>query len=109
MENCNCPDFNRRHREEEGFYCKHLFAAMLYSIKHPEVEVIERPRRESRELSRCAGCGIPSGKPSEGGSTLSGKGPGKPLYCMDCNPSFMGNRQDVAATLDRMAATMEVA
>lgn len=47
-----------------------------------------------REHSRCAGCGEPSGKPSEGGKALKGlrnvrvgKGP---MYCMDCHPEMMG-------------------
>ena len=49
-----------------------------------------RPRR------RCAGCGVPAGRPSRGGKVLSaGRGAKSweelrslPLYCMDCNPRF---------------------
>jgi hypothetical protein len=42
----------------------------------------------------CAGCGEPSGKPSEGGKALqglrNGRGKVQPMYCMDCHPELMG-------------------
>jgi hypothetical protein len=49
-----------------------------------------RPRRH------CAGCGVPAGRPSQGGRALSTERGAKsweelrslPLYCMDCNPRF---------------------
>ena len=49
-----------------------------------------------RERKRCAGCGVPAGRPSQGGKALSPKRDAKrweelrslPLYCMDCNPRF---------------------
>ena len=118
-ETCNCPDFTNRHEEAEeageAFWCKHMFAAMLYSIKHPEA-VAEADAKANttaadqpeREPSRCAGCGVPSGKPSEGGSILSGKGPGQPLYCMDCNPEFMPRAQ-AGAAIEKMAEKAGVA
>ena len=51
-----------------------------------------RPRR------RCAGCGVPAGRPSQGGKALSPERGAKtwkelrslPLYCMNCNPRFSG-------------------
>ena len=51
-----------------------------------------------RERKRCAGCGVPAGRPSRGGKALSPERGAKswkklrslPLYCMDCNPRFFG-------------------
>ena len=51
-----------------------------------------RPRR------RCAGCGVPAGRPSQGGKALSPERGARtwkelrslPLYCMNCNPRFTG-------------------
>ncbi|WP_047866609.1 hypothetical protein [Rubrobacter aplysinae] len=47
-----------------------------------------------RNRSRCAGCGEPSGKPSEGGKALGGlrnrRGKDQPMYCMECHPELMG-------------------
>lgn len=123
-ESCNCPDFTNRHEEiseetGEAFWCKHMFAAMVFTIKNPEAADKADAQAEARaeagaeekphnEPSRCAGCGVPSGKPSEGGSILSGKGPGQPLYCMDCNPDFMP-KEKAAAALQRMAEKAGVA
>lgn len=118
-ETCNCPDFTNRHQEAEeageAFYCKHMFAAMLYSIKHPEAVAAADARanttaadQSERQPSRCAGCGVPSGKPSEGGSILSGKGPGQSLYCMDCNPAFMPRAQ-ASVAIEAMAQKAGVA
>ena len=124
-ESCNCPDYTNRHEEiseetGENFWCKHMFAAMVFTIKNPEAADKAEARAQAgadekpatgaslREPSRCAGCGVPSGKPSEGGSILSGKGPGQPLYCMDCNPEFMPRAQ-AAAALEKMAQTAGVA
>jgi len=50
-----------------------------------------------RERKRCAGCGVPAGRPSQGGKALSHDRDAKsrkelrslPLYCMDCNPRFL--------------------
>lgn len=43
-----------------------------------------------RERRRCEGCGVPSGRPSEGGEALIGlrnrRGAGQPLYCGECHP-----------------------
>jgi hypothetical protein len=49
-----------------------------------------------RERKHCAGCGVPAGRPSQGGKALSPERGAKswkelrslPLYCMDCNPRF---------------------
>src|SRR4051794_16522970 len=51
-----------------------------------------RPRRH------CAGCGVPAGRPSQGGKALQPERGAKswkhlrslPLYCMVCNPRFSG-------------------
>jgi hypothetical protein len=50
-----------------------------------------------RERKHCAGCGVPAGRPSQGGKALSPERGAKsseelrslPLYCMDCNPRFL--------------------
>ena len=49
-----------------------------------------------RPRTRCASCGVPAGRPSQGGKALSPERGAKswkefrslPLYCMDCNPCF---------------------
>ncbi len=45
-----------------------------------------RPRRY------CAGCGEPSGRPSQGGKALMGlrnrRGRDQPFYCLDCHPEL---------------------
>jgi|SRR5918995_1312841 hypothetical protein len=49
-----------------------------------------------RPCARCASCGVPAGRPSQGGKALSPERGAKswkelrslPLYCMDCNPRF---------------------
>ena len=47
-----------------------------------------RPRR------RCAGCGEPAGRPSQGGKTLIGlrnrRERNQPLYCLGCHPELGG-------------------
>jgi hypothetical protein len=47
-----------------------------------------------KSLRYCAGCGEPSGKPSEGGKALKGlrdrRGKGQPMYCMDCHQELIG-------------------
>ena len=53
-----------------------------------------------RERKRCAGCGVPAGRPSQGGKALSPERAvnsweelrSLPLYCMDCNPRFLRTR-----------------
>ena len=123
-ESCNCPDYTNRHEEiedetGESFWCKHMFAAMVFTIKNPEAAdkadaqaetTDEKPATGAslREPSRCAGCGVPSGKPSEGGAVLSGKGPNQPLYCMHCNPGSL-SREQAGAAIEKMAETVGVA
>ena len=49
-----------------------------------------------RERKCCARCGVPAGRPSQGGKALSPEGGAKsweelrslPLYCILCNPRF---------------------
>ena len=51
-----------------------------------------------RERKRCAGCGVPAGRPSQGGKALQPERGAKSqkerrsllLYCKDCNPRFSG-------------------
>ena len=64
-------------------------------------ELVECFRHEGEECPRCdgsgyrprkycAGCGEPSGKPSEGGRALIGlknaKGKDQPMWCLHCHP-----------------------
>lgn len=68
-----------------------------------------------RPRKRCAGCGEPSGKPSEGGQALQPSRIAKsweearslPLYCRECNPRF--SSLTALAVLGRMAADMPAA
>jgi hypothetical protein len=56
-----------------------------------------------RGRKRCAGCGVPAGRPSQGGKVLSPERGAKsgeelrslPLYCIDCNPRFSGARLEL--------------
>jgi hypothetical protein len=51
-----------------------------------------------RLRAKCASCGVPAGRPSQGGKALQPKRGAKswkdlrslPLYCMACNPRFSG-------------------
>lgn len=47
-----------------------------------------------RPRKHCAGCGEPSGRPSQGGKALMGmpnvRGWDQPMWCMDCHPLFVG-------------------
>ena len=58
-----------------------------------------RPRRH------CAGCGEPSGRPSQGGKALVGlknrRGFDQPMYCLSCHPELGGAPEDLAM-LERM-------
>jgi hypothetical protein len=57
-----------------------------------------------RPRKRCAGCGEPSGRPSQGGKALLGlrnyRDRGGPFYCMDCHPELTGRGEavDLAAS-----------
>ena len=45
-----------------------------------------------RPRKRCAGCGTPSGRPSEGGKALisfrNSRGWEQPFYCLGCHPEL---------------------
>lgn len=75
-------------------------------IRNPELvrcfrhEGAECPRCNGsgfRPRKRCAGCGVPAGRPSRGAKALSPERGAKsweeleslPLYCMDCNARFL--------------------
>lgn len=77
--------------------------AQVHGPQNPER--IECFRHEGEDCRRCdgtgwkdrrycAGCGEPSGKPSEGGKALkglkNGRGKSQPMYCMDCHPELSG-------------------
>ena len=79
-----------------------------------EQELVECFRHESakcprcdgsgyRLRKRCAGCGEPSGRPSEGGKALLGlqnnRDRSGPFYCMGCHPELGG---EGAAVLERL-------
>ena len=76
-------------------------------VQYPETEFVQCFRHEGddcprcdgsgfRPRARCASCGVPAGRPSQGGKALSPERGAKsweerrslPLYCMDCNPRF---------------------
>lgn len=72
-------------------------------------EADECPRCDGsgyRPRSRCAGCGEPSGRPSQGGKALTGfrnnRDRSGPFYCMDCHPESSGTGASVLAMLDRL-------
>src|SRR5215211_7835288 len=66
-------------------------------VECPRHEGAECPRCDGsgyRQRKRCAGCGEPSGRPSQGGSALLGlrnnRDRGGPFYCMGCHPEMYG-------------------
>ncbi len=53
-----------------------------------------------RPRKRCAGCGEPSGRPSHGGTALTGASNARswnqPMWCLDCHPELGGTCRDPA-------------
>ena len=58
-----------------------------------------------RPHKHCAGCGEPSGRPSQGGKALIGlkdrRGVDQPMYCLSCHPE-LGSSPGKLAMLERM-------
>ncbi len=59
-----------------------------------------------RPRKRCAGCGEPSGRPSEGGKALLGLRNSRDrrgsFYCMDCHPEMSGRDAGMLDQLGRL-------
>ena len=59
-----------------------------------------------RPVRRCAGCGVRSGRPSQGGNALislrNGRNSHGPVYCMDCHPELGGNSIAMQNMLDKL-------
>ncbi len=59
-----------------------------------------------RPRKRCAGCGEPSGRPSEGGKALLGlrnsRDRGGPFYCVECHPQMNGRGAGMLEQLGRL-------
>ena len=80
------------------------------------LELVECFRHEGEECPRCdgsgfkprrhcAGCGEPSGRPSQGGKALMGirnvRSWDQPMWCLECHPELGGTPTDLAM-LERM-------
>src|SRR5215217_531139 len=59
-----------------------------------------------RERKRCAGCGEPSGRPSQGGKVLLGlrnrRGPVQLFFCLSCHPKVNGSASTVFEMLEHL-------
>ncbi len=59
-----------------------------------------------RPRKRCAGCGEPAGRPSEGGRALVGLKNSRersgPFYCMECHPQMNGCEAGMLDKLERL-------
>ena len=93
-----------------------MIEASLARSAHESPELVACFRHESEECPRCdgsgfgprrhcAGCGEPSGKPSQDGKALVGlknqRGVDQPMYCLSCHPELGGTPGDLAM-LERM-------
>lgn len=67
---------------------------LVRCFRHEGPECLQCDGSGFRPRKRCAGCGVPAGRPSQGGKALSPERGAKswkelkalPLYCMDCSP-----------------------
>ena len=73
---------------------------LVRCFRHEVAECLHCDGSGFRLRRHCAGCGVPAGRPSQGGKALSTERGAKsweelrslPLYCMECNPRFFGTR-----------------
>ena len=80
------------HRDPQGRHSEHVRCFRCEGAECPKCG-----GSGFRERKRCAGCGVPAGRLSQGGKALSPERGAKswkklrslPLYCMDCNPRFL--------------------
>jgi hypothetical protein len=76
-------------------------AIIAHTAQEPTAEQVECFRHEGEDCprcdgpglttrKRCAGCGEPAGRPSEGGKALlglkNGRDKDQPLWCINCHP-----------------------
>jgi hypothetical protein len=78
---------------------------MVACFRHEGEECPRCDGSGSRPRRHCAGCGEPSGKPSQGGKALmrlkNRRGSGQPMYCLSCHPELCGTPETLAM-LERM-------
>ena len=71
---------------------------LVRCFRHEGAECTRCDGSDFGPRKRCAGCGAPTGRPSQGGKALSAERGAKsreelkalPLHCMGCNPRFLG-------------------
>ncbi len=108
----------RQHPEARTKRSKLLIEASVARLAQEAPEMVECFRHEGEDCPRCdgsgfrprkhcAGCGEPSGRPSQGGKALLGlenrRGSGQPMYCLSCHPEHGGTTTTPDLTmLERM-------